>query len=158
MTSARSFAYPEPMSTGSNTPPGVPPDGARHPAALPNAGTPTPFDEAQQLQQEELQRREQLLDMLIEDARAGRVKDPEGRNVKGRRDRKTPGGKLGRSGAADDKGASATRAEPTSNEPPSDTAGAAIDQAESAVKDLRRAISEADEPEGEKLVRLHRLV
>lgn len=156
------------MQSGSKDP-GAP--GARPDRAPGGASQPTPFDEVRQLQDAELARQKALLDMLVDDARAGRVKDPEERNVKGRRDKKTPVTKVSRKGASEVSRSQTNRAEAevsraseskaaddASSSEAEQSATAKIDGAASALRGLKKTLTDAEEPEGEKIVRLHRLV
>lgn len=127
----------------------------------------TGFSEVQQMQEREIARQKQLLDMLVEDARSGRVKDPEGRNARGRNDRRSPGGRSpgGRVGSQDslrtnDDAAEATAAAEASDLPAADDAeaGTAIAGASSAVQGLRKTLTDDLDVEGEKIVRYHDLV
>lgn len=137
------------MTRGSNQGAGWRPNNPQN-AQSPNVQGPekSPQEQLQELNDQELERQKTLMDMLIEDARAGRVKDPEGRNAKGRHDKKIKATKVGRKSRLDralEKSEDSTLATP------------AIEAATDAVGKLKQRLTD-DAPEGEKIVQRHKLV
>ena len=132
----------------------------------PNAPSSGPLSEAQKEEEAEQRSQEAFMRMLIEDARNGRVKDPKGRNVKRRRDKKTPGGPKLAKRCTDAQRSSGTQgvnagANESAESDDSEAAGSSIDSAQSSVSDLKNFLTPKLELGGSdelKLVKLHELI